>query len=221
MNCRAELRRHEHLYYVMDAPEISDAEYDALMNELKRLEAEHPDLVTPDSPTQRVGGKPAEGFSKVRHSRPMLSLDNAYNAEELMAWDKRVRELAGLLPVEYVAELKLDGLSVALHYRPADDGGSRLMTAITRGDGQTGEDVTGNIRTIKSVPMVVPAEALKKAGLPPPRQTIWLSPIPDPSAQPASTTEPSRNLNRSRGIGTITLRPIGPSGPSIQIRKGV
>jgi DNA ligase (NAD+) len=163
---RSELRRHEHLYYVMDAPAISDAEYDALMNELKRLEAEHPDLLTADSPTQRVGGKPAEGFGKVRHSRPMLSLDNAYNAEELAAWDKRVRELAGLLPVEYVAELKLDGLSVALHYSPADGGGATLRTAITRGDGQTGEDVTGNIRTIKSVPIFVSAEALKKAGLP-------------------------------------------------------
>ena len=165
-NLRAELRRHEHLYYVMDAPAISDAEYDSLMNELKRLEAEHPELVTSDSPTQRVGGKPAEGFGKVKHSRPMLSLDNAYNVEELTAWDKRVRELAGLLPVEYVAELKLDGLSVALHYGPADGGGSTILTAITRGDGQTGEDVTGNIRTIKSVPLTVSAVALKKAGIP-------------------------------------------------------
>ena len=89
---RAELRRHEHLYYVLDAPEITDAQYDALMNELKRIEAAHPELVTPDSPTQRVGGKPAEGFQKVRHSRPMLSLDNAYSAEELADWDRRVRE---------------------------------------------------------------------------------------------------------------------------------
>ena len=113
---REELRRHEHLYYVLDAPEISDAEYDALMNELKKLEAAHPDLVTPDSPTQRVGGKPAEGFKKAQHSRPMLSLDNAYSAEELADWDRRVHELAGKLPVEYTAELKLDGLSVALSY---------------------------------------------------------------------------------------------------------
>ena len=114
---REELRRHEHLYYVLDAPEISDAEYDALMNELKKLEAAHPELVTPDSPTQRVGGKPAEGFKKAQHSRPMLSLDNAYNAEELADWDRRVHELAGNLPVEYTAELKLDGLSVALQLR--------------------------------------------------------------------------------------------------------
>ncbi len=117
---RAELRRHEHLYYVLDAPEISDAEYDVLMNELKRIEAAHPELLTPDSPTQRVGGKPAEGFKKVRHSRPMLSLDNAYSAEELADWDRRVRELAGNLPVDYIAELKLDGLSVALRYEASE-----------------------------------------------------------------------------------------------------
>jgi DNA ligase (NAD+) len=162
----AELRRHEHLYYVLDSPEIPDAQYDALMNELKQLEAAHPELVTPDSPTQRVGGKPAEGFRKVAHSRPMLSLDNAYSAEELAAWDARCRELAGPLPVEYVAEYKLDGLSVALHYEPAIDGGSRLTTGITRGDGQIGEDVTSNIRTIRSVPLRISAETLKKLRLP-------------------------------------------------------
>jgi DNA ligase (NAD+) len=163
---REELRRHEHLYYVLDAPEIGDAEYDALMNELKRLEAAHPELVTADSPTQRVGGKPAEGFKKAQHSRPMLSLDNAYSAEELADWAGRVRELAGNLPVEYTAELKLDGLSVALRYEPATDGGARLAMGLTRGDGQTGEDVTSNIRTIRSVPLSIPAERLKKIGLP-------------------------------------------------------
>src|SRR5580693_866268 len=131
---RDHLRRHEHLYYVLDAPEISDAEYDALMNELKRLEAAHPELLTPDSPTQRVGGKPAEGFKKVSHSRPMLSLDNAYSAEELADWDRRVRELAGKSPVEYTAEVKLDGLSVALTYGPAEDGAARLVIGVTRGD---------------------------------------------------------------------------------------
>jgi DNA ligase (NAD+) len=162
---RDELRRHEHLYYVLDAPEISDAEYDALMNELKKLEAAHPDLVTPDSPTQRVGGKPAEGFRKAQHSRPMLSLDNAYSAEELADWDRRVHELAGNLPVEYTAELKLDGLSVALSYEPGS-GGARLATGLTRGDGQTGEDVTSNIRTIRSIPLSISAEKLKKAGMP-------------------------------------------------------
>jgi DNA ligase (NAD+) len=163
---RSDLRRHEHLYYVMDAPEVTDAQYDALMNELKRIEAAHPELLTADSPTQRVGGKPAEGFQKVRHSRPMLSLDNAYNAEELADWDRRVRELAGSLPVEYVAEFKLDGLSVALHYGPADGGGSRLIAGVTRGDGQVGEDVTSNIRTIRSVPLSIPAETLRKVRLP-------------------------------------------------------
>jgi DNA ligase (NAD+) len=163
---RTKLRRHEHLYYVMDAPVISDAQYDALMNELKRIEADHPELLTPDSPTQRVGGKPAEGFKKVRHSRPMLSLDNAYTAEELADWDRRVRELAGKLPVEFTSELKLDGLSVALHYEAAEHGGARLVRALTRGDGQIGEDVTSNIRTIRSVPLAIHAETLKKLSLP-------------------------------------------------------
>jgi DNA ligase (NAD+) len=164
---RAELVRHEHLYYVLDNPEISDQAYDALMKELKQIEATHPELITPDSPTQRVGGKPAEGFKKVRHSRPMLSLDNAYSAEELADWDRRVHELAGNLRVEYTSELKLDGLSVALQFVPAEHGGSRLARGVTRGDGQEGEDVTTNIRTIRSVPLSISADKLKKAGLPP------------------------------------------------------
>ncbi len=163
---RAELRRHEHLYYVMDAPAISDAAYDALMNELKQLEAEHPELLTSDSPTQRVGGKPAEGFQKVKHSRSMLSLDNAYSEEELADWDRRVHELAGSLPVEYTTELKLDGLSVALKYGPAADGGATLLTGVTRGDGQVGEDVTTNVRTIRSVPISIAADSLKRARVP-------------------------------------------------------
>lgn len=163
---RAELRRHEHLYYVLDAPEISDAGYDALMNELKRIEAAHPELLTADSPTQRVGGKPAEGFQKANHSRPMLSLDNAYSTEELAEWDARCRELAGTLPVEYMAELKMDGLSVALRYGPADGGDARLIAGLTRGDGQVGEDVTSNIRTIRSVPLTIPASTLKELCLP-------------------------------------------------------
>ncbi len=150
----------------MDAPEISDAEYDALMNELKRLEAEHPELLTPDSPTQRVGGKPADGFKKVRHSRPMLSLDNAYTAEELTDWDRRVHELAGSLAVEYTGELKLDGLSLALHYEGTPEGGARLVRGLTRGDGQIGEDVTTNVRTIRSVPLSISAVQLKKADVP-------------------------------------------------------
>ena len=163
---REQLRHHEYRYYVLDQPEIADAEYDAMMRRLQELEQRHPALAAPDSPTQRVGGKPAEGFKKVPHSRPMLSLDNAYSAEELAAWDARVRELAGPLPVEFVAEFKMDGLSVALRYEPTEDGGSRLTTGITRGDGQTGEDVTSNIRTIRSVPLTIPAETLKKLRLP-------------------------------------------------------
>src|SRR5208283_5115159 len=163
---REELRRHEHLYYVLDAPEITDAQYDALMNELKWLETAHPELLTPDSPTQRVGGKPAEGFKKAQHSRPMLSLDNAFSAEELADWDRRVRGLAGNLPVEYTVELKLDGLSVALGYEPDKDGGARLVSGLTRGDGQTGEDVTSNIRTIRSVPLSIAPELLQKVRLP-------------------------------------------------------
>jgi DNA ligase (NAD+) len=157
---RDEIRRHEHLYYVLDAPEISDAEYDHLMQELKRLEEANPKLLTPDSPTQRVGGKPREGFKKVQHSRAMLSLDNAYNEEELRAWDRRVHELAGA-KVEYVCELKLDGMSLALWYR-----GSQLERGVTRGDGYTGEDVTTNVRTIKSVPLSIGAAESKKTGLP-------------------------------------------------------
>ena len=163
---RTAIRRHEHLYYVMDAPAISDAEFDALMNELKKLEMQHPELITPDSPTQRVGGKPAEGFQRVKHSRPMLSLDNAYTEEELRDWDRRVHELAGKLQVEYTAELKMDGLSIALHYEAGLEGGARLTRGLTRGDGQVGEDVTSSVRTIRSVPLSISAARLKDAGMP-------------------------------------------------------
>jgi DNA ligase (NAD+) len=168
---RDELRHHEHLYYVEDAPELTDAQYDALMNKLKELEAEHPELVTPDSPSQRVGGKPKDGFVKMPHSRPMLSLDNAYTEEELRAWEQRVRAgLPSTETVRYVCELKLDGLSLALHYGPgahgAKDGGAHLERGLTRGDGSIGEDVTSNVRTIRSVPLSLSAAKLKAAGLP-------------------------------------------------------
>jgi len=164
---RDELRHHEHLYYVLDSPELTDAQYDAQMNKLKKLEAAHPELVTPDSPTQRVGGKPREGFVKTAHSRPMLSLDNAYNEEELRAWDQRVRAgLPASETVRYVCELKLDGLSMALHYGPGAHGSSHLERGLTRGDGTIGEDVTTNVRTIRSVPLSVSATKLKDAGLP-------------------------------------------------------
>ncbi len=159
---RDEIRRHEHLYYVLDAPELSDADFDRLMQDLKRLEDEHPQLITADSPTQRVGGKPREGFVKVEHSRPMLSLDNAYNEQELRDWDRRARELAGPAKLEYVCEFKLDGMSLALTYREG-----KLQTGVTRGDGSVGEDVTTNVRTMRTVPLSVSADALKKAGIPP------------------------------------------------------
>lgn len=151
---RKELRHHEYLYYVLDSPEISDAEYDQMMRELKALEEKHPELITPDSPTQRVGGQPREGFVKVTHSSPMLSLDNAYNEAELRDWERRVHELSGEKNVEYVCELKLDGLSMALRYR-----GGHYQQAITRGDGSVGEDVTPNVRTIRSVPLTVNEKA--------------------------------------------------------------
>jgi DNA ligase (NAD+) len=159
------LRHHEYQYYVLDDPKISDQEYDTLMNELKALEAAHPELLTTDSPTQRVMGRPAEGFQKVAHSRPMLSLDNAYNEEELRDWDRRVRELAGTLPVSYVAELKLDGLSLALHYEIDEKGTARLLRGLTRGDGSIGEDVTTNVRTIRSIPLSIPSSKLKESHL--------------------------------------------------------
>jgi DNA ligase (NAD+) len=163
---REKIRHHEYHYYVLDQPEISDAEFDALMRQLKQLEAEHPELVTPDSPSQRVGGKPREGFVKVPHSSPMLSLDNAYNEEELRNWNRRVRELCGRSEIEHVCELKLDGLSMAVRYGRDDHGKAKLVLGLTRGDGTVGEDVTPNVKTIRSVPLSIPAATLKKAGLP-------------------------------------------------------
>ncbi len=147
---RETIRRHEHLYYVLDQPEITDAEFDELMNRLKQIEAEHPELITADSPTQRVGGKPREGFLKVRHSSAMLSLDNALDEAELRDFDRRVRQLVGGAAYRYVAELKMDGLSMAAYYR---DG--IFSQAVTRGDGVEGEDVTENARTIRSLPLRV------------------------------------------------------------------
>ncbi|HET7218036.1 MAG TPA: NAD-dependent DNA ligase LigA [Vicinamibacterales bacterium] len=149
---REEIRRHEELYYVHSAPEISDVDFDQLVRELERLEEEHPDLVTPDSPTQRVAGRPTQGFPTVEHLSQMLSLDNAYNEDDLRAFDERLRKGAGLgdAPVSYVAELKIDGLSIALTYEHR-----RLIRGATRGDGLRGEDVTTNVRTIRSIPLTL------------------------------------------------------------------
>jgi DNA ligase (NAD+) len=163
---RDELRHHEYQYHVLDSPEISDAEYDAKMRELRTLEGRHPELITPDSPSQRVGGKPKEGFAKVDHSRPMLSLDNVNSEEELGDWERRVRSMVGTAEVSFVCELKMDGVSLALQYEPGPAGAALLKTALTRGDGVTGEDVTSNVRTIRSVPLSVSKERLQRAQLP-------------------------------------------------------
>jgi DNA ligase (NAD+) len=158
---RDKIRHHEYRYFVLDDPEITDTEFDQLMNQLKKLEAEHPALITPDSPTQRVGGKPREGVVKAPHSSPMLSLDNTYNVDDLRNWERRVHELSGRKDIDYVCELKLDGMSLALLY---EDG--RLARGITRGDGTIGEDVTLNVRTVRSIPLSISKEKLKAAGIP-------------------------------------------------------
>ena len=146
---RRRIRHHEERYYVLDDPEISDAEFDALVKQLEALEHAHPDLVTSDSPTQRVGGRPVEGFSTVEHAQAMLSLDNVYDETELRAFDERVRKGLGTPePITYIAELKIDGLSIALTYEHGV-----LTRGVTRGDGARGEDVTSNVRTIRAIPL--------------------------------------------------------------------
>ena len=152
---RARLRDASHRYYVLDAPTLSDAEYDRLFRELEQLEADHPDLITPDSPTRRVGAAPSEKFAKVVHRRQMMSLANAMTEEEFLEFDARVHRLLGGDPVRYVVEPKLDGLAVTLTYQ-----NGRFTQGATRGDGLTGEDVTANLKTIKMVP-------LQLAGRPP------------------------------------------------------
>lgn len=185
---RGELRRHEHLYYVLDRPAISDAEFDALMRALQQLEARHPELVTPDSPSQRVGGAPRTGVEKARHSSVMLSLDNAFDDAELRDFDRRARELAGVDVLDYVGELKLDGVSMAARFAPIDGpvggrdraeaagddskpglpagAGSQLTLALTRGDGVEGEVITPNARTLRSLPLSIPASDLAARGVP-------------------------------------------------------
>lgn len=147
---RNEIRRHDYLYYALNQPQISDRQYDKLFAELKALEQANPELVTPDSPTQRVSGRPLEGFAAVRHTIPMLSMDNTYSADELRAFDERIRKQLGGEDYDYVVELKFDGLAVSLRYE-----NGRLVTAATRGDGEVGDDVTANVRTIKAVPLAL------------------------------------------------------------------
>ena len=210
---RSILEHHEHLYYVLDQPEISDPEYDGLMRELRDLEIAHPELRSPDSITQRVGGQPREGFLKVPHSSPMLSLDNALNEEELRDFDSRVRGLLKSGDYEYVAELKLDGLSMAAQYR---DG--QFRQALTRGDGRIGEDVTENARTIRSLPLRLrkhliqastgrdsapPDKRGTSADLGADRESVVL-----PSAQgPAARRHTAKELARSSG-GTLDTGPV-------------
>ncbi|MGD0932376.1 MAG: NAD-dependent DNA ligase LigA, partial [Candidatus Korobacteraceae bacterium] len=158
---RDKIRYHEHRYYVLDSPEITDAEFDRLMDELIELESKHPELITPDSPTQRVGGQVSGQFASVRHSTPMLSLAKTTSEAELRDWERRIHDLTGQTKVDYVCELKLDGMSMALRF---DSG--QLSLGITRGNGTEGEDVTANVRTIRSIPLNISAQQRKKAGLP-------------------------------------------------------
>ena len=150
---RAELQRHNHRYYVLDDPEVPDSEYDRLMNELKQLESEHPDLVSPDSPSQRVGGAAAAEFGEVRHAVPMLSLDNAFSDEDVQGFDRRARDKLETDAIDYVAEPKLDGLAISLVYEKGV-----LVRGATRGDGTTGEDVSANVRTVRAIPLKLMGE---------------------------------------------------------------
>ena len=156
---RHEIERHNRLYYVEDAPEITDAEYDKLFRELQALEDQHPALRSADSPTQRIGGAPLTEFGEVRHRTPMLSIGNAFDEEEVRAFDKRVREGLGAETVEYAVEPKFDGLAVSLVYR-----NGLFAEGATRGDGTTGEDVTANLRTVKSIPLKIKSEDLEVRG---------------------------------------------------------
>ena len=151
---RAELERHNRLYYVEAAPEISDREFDRLLRELQDLEAAHPELAAPDSPTRRVGGEPLEGFTQVQHAVPMMSLDNTYSVDEMREFDARIRKALGAESVDYVLEPKVDGVSISLRYERGI-----LVQAATRGDGKTGDDVTANVKTIRSIPLRIPSEA--------------------------------------------------------------
>lgn len=151
---KAQINFHNYRYHVLDAPVISDAEFDKLLHELKQIEAEHPDWVTPDSPTQRAGAKPADRFEKVRHPAPILSLANAFGAEEARAWFERIRKLDDRVEkVKFVVEPKIDGLSVVLHYREG-----LFVQGATRGDGEVGEDITANLRTVKAIPLKIPVQ---------------------------------------------------------------
>src|SRR3989442_2056880 len=147
---REQIRHHDYQYHVLAKPEISDREYDRLYAELKELEQQFPDLVTSDSPTQRIGGQPLKEFKSVRHSVPMMSLDNTYNLDELREFDARVKKLLSGEKVEYVLEPKIDGVSVTLRYEHGV-----FTVGATRGDGTTGDDITANLKTIRAIPLTL------------------------------------------------------------------
>jgi len=211
---RDEIRHHEYRYYVLDDPEVSDAQFDALMNELKGLEASHPELIIPDSPTQRVGGKPREGFVKVAHSIPMLSLDNAYSEEELRNWERRVHELSGRKDIGYVCELKLDGMSLALRY---EDG--KLVRGVTRGDGTTGEDVTANVRTVRSIPLSIAPEKLQQAGIPPQFEVRGEMLMPVASFKKMNEEREKQGLSMFANPRNATAGTVRQLEPSITARR--
>ena len=188
---RGEIRRHEHLYYALNRPEISDQEYDALERELRELEGRFPDLVTPDSPTQRVGETPSEEFPSFAHRVPMLSLDNTYSEDELREFEERIFRIVDAREIVYTAELKVDGLSMALHYE-----GGRLVRAVTRGDGVRGDEVTANARAIRAVPLVLRDEA---------------RPAGERSRSGARSTCPDRASRRSTGSARRPARSPSPT----------
>jgi DNA ligase (NAD+) len=165
---RQQIEAANHAYYVLDSPSLADGEYDRLMQELRALEAAHPELVTPESPTQRVGAAPSERFAPVRHRVPMLSLANAFSLEDLHAWYEHARDRAGREPGPFVVEPKVDGLAISLLYA---DG--MLVRGATRGDGTTGEDVTPNLRTVRSIPLRLPPDAPRRLEV---RGEVYLSP---------------------------------------------
>jgi DNA ligase (NAD+) len=198
---RKKLREHDYRYYVLNQPTISDREYDRLFSQLKELEEANPDLITPDSPTQRVSGEPIEGFATVRHSVPMLSIDNTYSAEELQAFDTRVKKLLEGADYDYVVELKIDGLAINLRYEQG-----RLVTAATRGDGRTGDDVTANVRTIRAVPLIL----LNRDAVPDVldvRGEVYMpkSSFTELNRQKAEAGEPAFANPRNAAAGTLKL----------------
>src|SRR5512146_1279837 len=160
---KQQIHFHNYRYHVLDAPVISDLEFDKLLKELRQIEADHPDWITPDSPTQRAGATPADRFVKVRHPAPILSLANAFGAEDARAWYDRVRRIdERVATAKFVVEPKIDGVSVVLHYR-----NGVFVQGATRGDGEVGEDITANLRTVKTIPLRIPVSSSVKDPVPP------------------------------------------------------